>query len=124
MSTSSSFPGSSLRARLRAPLVALVLAIALPVPAAAHGMHERLSPEERARLRDELRLRALEARRESSGERHHPASWGSPEGWHRLSPEERRELRLMLREERRRRHLPAPESGAAMRPPPEAEPAR
>jgi len=73
-------------------LAGLVMAIA-PMPVIAHGPGERLHPEERARLRHELRLRAVDARAD-------PAPT-----WQRLSPEERRELRLAIREERRARRL-------------------
>jgi hypothetical protein len=99
--------------RQPARVLALLLAFGLVSPVAAHGshgvagVHERLTPDERARLRDELRVRALEARRDPIMERGlagPPGPVQAPEGWHRLSPEERRELRALLREERRRRH--------------------
>lgn len=77
---------------LAAVLVALVVGSA-SAPAAAHGPGERLHPEERARLRHELRMRAVDPGAEP------------PPTWHRLSPEERRELRLAIREERRARRL-------------------
>jgi uncharacterized membrane protein len=67
------------------------------MPAVAHGPGERLHPEERARLRHELRMRSVDARAEH------------PEGGHRLSPEEKREIRLAIREERRRRFFGNPD---------------
>jgi hypothetical protein len=78
--------------QLAAVLVTLVVAT-IPALAAAHGPGERLHPEERARLRHELRMRAVDAGAEQ------------PPTWHRLSPEERRELRLAIRDERRARRL-------------------